>query len=273
MSNISLSKGVRTSLLSMQSTASLMEVVQGRLATGKKVNSALDNPLNFFTAASLNNRANDLSSLLDSMSNSVQTLKAADEGIKALTKLVESAKSLASQALATPVADATTRAALATQFGTIRTQIDQLSGDSGFNGVNLVGGDDLTVNFNEDASSSLTITGVDFSTAADLPIAAAAGSWATDANINAAMTEINAALTTLRTQAATFGNNLTIVQNRQDFTRNLISTLKAGADNLVLADTNEEGANLLALQTRQQLGSTALALSAQQDQQVLRLFG
>ena len=80
-------------------------------------------------------------------------------------------------------------------------------------------------------------------------------------------------MSTLRTQASKFGSNLTTVQTRQDFTKNLINTLQTGADNLVLADTNEEGANLLALQTRQQLSTTALSLSAQADQAVLRLFG
>ena len=77
----------------------------------------------------------------------------------------------------------------------------------------------------------------------------------------------------MRTQASKFGSNLTTVQTRQDFTKNMITTLQTGADNLVLADTNEEGANLLALQTRQQLSTTALSLSAQADQAVLRLFG
>ena len=77
----------------------------------------------------------------------------------------------------------------------------------------------------------------------------------------------------MRTQASAFGANLTTVQTRQDFTKDLINTLQTGADNLVLADTNEEGANLLALQTRQQLSTTALSLAAQADQAVLRLFG
>ena len=84
---------------------------------------------------------------------------------------------------------------------------------------------------------------------------------------------LDASLTTLRTQAAAFGSNLTTVQTRQDFTKNLINTLQTGADNLVLADTNEEGANMLALQTRQSLSTTALSLANQSSQAVLRLFG
>ena len=94
----------------------------------------------------------------------------------------------------------------------------------------------------------------------------------TNTQIDDSITKIDGALTTLRTQASKFGSSLTTVQTRQDFTKNLINTLQTGADNLVLADTNEEGANLLALQTRQQLSTTALSLSAQADQAVLRLF-
>src|SRR5581483_3192605 len=105
-SNITLSAGVRANLLSLQSTAALMAATQNRLATGKKVNSALDNPGSFFTSQSLSNRASDLNGLLDSIGQAQQTLKAADQGITSLTKLVESAKSIAKQARQAPQAAA-----------------------------------------------------------------------------------------------------------------------------------------------------------------------
>lgn len=267
---ISLSAGVRQALSALQSTQMMQSEQQLKLATGKKVNSALDNPASFFTAAGLNNRATDLSSLMDSIGLGVKTIEAADTGIKGITKLVEQAKGLARQALQT--SDTTTRASLATQFAEVRTQIDELSADAGFNGTNLLDGDSLTVNFNEDSSSSLSVTGVTYD-AAGLGISAAAGSWATDANINAAMAEIDTATTTLRTQASTFGSNLAVVKNRQDFTRAMIDTLNNGADGLVLADSNEEGAKLVTLNTRQQMSTTALSLASQSDQAVLRLFG
>ena len=98
MSDITLSAGVRQNLLSLQRTADLMSTTQNRLATGKKVNSALDNPTNFFTSESLSSRANDLSNLLDGISNSIKTLETADKGIKAITDLVESAQSTVRQA-------------------------------------------------------------------------------------------------------------------------------------------------------------------------------
>jgi flagellin-like hook-associated protein FlgL len=270
MSDITLSAGVRNNLLALQNAADLFTQTSNRLATGKKVNSALDNPNSFFTAQSLQGRASDLSNLLDAQSNAVQTVQAANQGITSIQKLVDSAKALANQALQTT--DTATRSDLATQFGTLLTQIDQLAGDSGFNGTNLLKGDNLTVTFNETGTASLSITGVTDTTAGALSINAAVGAWATTGNVNSAIANLNTATATLRSQSKSFGSNLSVVQTRQDFTKNIINTLQVGADNLTLADTNLEAANLTALQTRQQISTTALALANTQNNQVLRLF-
>jgi flagellin-like hook-associated protein FlgL len=375
MSDITLTAGVRQNLLALQNTADLMATTQNRLATGKKINSALDNPISYFTSQSLSNRASDLSSLLDSISNATQTLQAANNGLTSLTKLVQSAQAIAQQAqqsastsgkvtgsvagltastvhaftatktltvsdgttTATYTAVAsddvsdvisainnttnikiqasltsdgklqlqnlaggnvviagtgsaadlltlglvagtttgsvnTTRQSLGTQFDDLRTQIDQLAADSGYNGVNLLNGDDLTVKFNETGTSSQSISGVTFN-AAGLGITAAGNSFQTDIDVNSALTDLTSALSTLRSQAVSFGSSLSVVQTRQDFTKAMVNTLQTGADNLVLADTNLEGANMLALQTRQSLSTTALSLAAQASQSVLRLFG
>jgi flagellin len=276
MSDIVLSAGVRSNLLQLQQTSNLINQTQIRLSTGKRVNSALDNAINFFTAQGLDNRANDLSGLLDSMSNAINTIQAANNGITAITKLVQSAQALTSQAKQTT--DSTTRDSLASQFDALLTQIGQLAGDAGFNGVNLLGGDDLTVNFNEDATSSTSITGVDYTNANATPLGIAnsvnwsAANGVGDTNIDTAVADLTAALTTLRSESQTLGANLSTVQIRQDFTKATINTLQTGSSDLTLADSNEEGANLLALQTRQQLSTTALSLAAQADQNVLRLF-
>src|SRR6202045_869879 len=103
MSGIVLSASVRQNLLSLQSTASLLATTQNDLATGNKVNSALDNPTNFFTAAGLNNRASDIGNLLDSIGNGVQVLQAANTGITSLQSLVSSAQSVANQVLQTTI--------------------------------------------------------------------------------------------------------------------------------------------------------------------------
>jgi flagellin len=374
--SVSLSSGVRNALSAIQSNTSAAEVQQKRLATGKKVNSAIDNPANFFTSQGLKSRSSDLSRLLDGIAQGAKTLEAADKGIKSLTKLVEAAQGAARQALQNAstnltatssaltggaaktavagdagtlsvkagsvttsvtiaagdtvqkIVDAfnadgtglraevgsdnklvvtsqngeslevlaastdatsafagltegvvartagntnTTRESLAKQFDDLRTQIDQLSKDTGYNGINLLNGDSLKVAFNEKNTSSLTITGVKFDSTG-LGISASSNKFQSNADINTAITQLTAGVDKLRTQASTFGSNLSVVQNRQEFTKDFIDTLETGADQLVLADQNEEAAKLLTLNTRNQLSQTALSLASQADQGVLRLF-
>ncbi len=503
MSDITLSAGVRANLLSLQDTAQLMTLTQGRLATGKKVNSALDNPLNFFTSSSLNTRANSLNGLLDAMSNGIQTIQAANNGLTAITSLVHQLQSTVSQARSNSTAaavtagtasvsansnvstttnnqitfqlaggnavsissiatggpgasisggvyvapaangtititagninngqainvtlattdtvtgvadkinaaikaadptngghvwadastgklnlfndqgyqtvvadgtgtgdtanilggtsgtsvagvspalsisslvaainanaslntqvtasvDATTgglslqnlttaaitvegakstgvtglatdtetlaagsggglssvRNSLLNQFNGLLTQIDKVATDSGFNGINLLNGDTLTLKFNENGTSSVDIhtkdaNGAAFAiTSTNLNISAGtSGQFADNSQLDTLSTTLSTTLTTLQTQSAAIASSLSVVQTRQDFTKSMINTLQTGADNLVLADSNQEGANLLALQTRQSLSTTALSLSAQADRNVLRLFG
>ena len=377
MADISLTASMRSNLLSLQNTQSLMDVTQERLSTGKKVNSALDNPSSFYTAQSLTNRANDLSALLDSMGQGIQTIKAANEGIESITEFVQQAKSVANQArdeankvasssgmydstkieaatkfqlsvtyngetksveVTAPKATATgvemaakiqeelkkltfgtpatalggdvfevtyeddafkmtsangeeakisfevggtkmsatagnaNRLKSVSQFNDVLDQIDQLAKDSGYKGINLLGGTDqsLTVIFNEDRSSSLTIQGVDGSTKG-LNISRVTD-WGSNNAVDISISEVESAVNELRNMASEFGNNYSIVQNREDFTENLINVLEEGSDKLTLADMNEESANMLALQTRQQLGINSLSLASQAAQAVLKLF-
>jgi len=168
-------------------------------------------------------------------------------------------------------------ASYATQFDTLRSQLDQLVQDSSYQGINLISGSGnspLKVVFDEKATgaASLTINAVDL-TSNGLGVSAASGAWNSAANVQDTLTALTNASNNLRTQAQSFGTNLTTVQTRQDFTNNLINTLKTGSDNLTLADMNEESANMLALQTRSQLGTQALSLANQANQSVMRLFG
>ena len=475
--DVNLSKAVRQNLLSLQSTAKSMAETQNRLATGLKVNSALDNPSNFFTASSLNSRAGDMANLMDSMSSGIKTIEAADNGLKSITKTVESMQSTLRQArqdksfktesytldtartavagdnvefsggsvgstnvavsinkstnttaaAVTPilladngkqftVSDGTTATAditlatgdtaaviagkinaatttagngitasvdtdgklklssaegtaitvangtttggvavlgfagvayesksvdeivssvnstaaltdkirasndngklrienqstadltvtgvasgalnglsgtddiggndvrknLVKQFNELRDQLDKFADDASFNGINLLRGDKLKLTFNETGTSTIEIQAKDEDGAAtsinntELGIVAAVDAdFDSDATIDTKLSGLGDALNSLRSQSSTFGSNLSVVENRQDFTKNMINTLETGAANLTLADTNEEAANLLALQTRQQLSSTALSMASQADQAVLRLF-
>lgn len=157
--DIALTSSMRTNLLSLKNTSAKVDRTQERLATGKRVNSALDNPTNFFAAQAHINRASDLSARKDSMIEAIQNGKAADAGIKAITSLIETAKGIAGSAHMASVKDRTT--SLSDQFNTIMNQVNTLAGDSGYRGTNLLNNEDLTVNFNEDSSSNMTINGFD----------------------------------------------------------------------------------------------------------------
>ena len=413
MSDIALSASVRQNLLSLQSTAELLATTQIRLSTGKKVNTALDDPTNFFTAQGLDSRASDISNLLDGMSNGVQVLQAANTGITSLQKLVDTAKSIATQVLQAPVgysvkasatslaptgagplgvvgtaaditnagtnslqsktfiftpavgaattitisnvvaagnvnsidafntalaaanlgltaslasngsitltssndnasqtltlgavaaanniaiggtdtavlviptgglagkplADAasqTLRSNLVSQYNNVIAQITTTAQDASFNGINLLNGYDLKLTFNETGKSTLTVKGVTFD-AAGLGLASlvAGTDFLDNASAKATMIKVTSASNALRTQASNLGSNLSIVQIRQDFSKNLINVLQTGSANLTLADTNEEAANSQALTTRQSIAVSALALANQSQASVLQLL-
>ncbi len=377
MADISLTASMRSNLLSLQQTQDLMDMTQERLSTGKKVNSAIDNPSSYYTAQSLTNRASDLNALLDSMGQGIQTIQAANEGIEAITDFVQQAKALANTArdnatvkgttssgtytaaddrqditvkidgvadqdievtledtdtleqAATKIAAAlndgtngvkdaedtviggftatiengqikisnskgivanvsgtisgitfngeignSTRTTSMKQYNEILDQIDQLAKDSGYKGVNLLQGNSLKVVFNEDRSSYLTINGTFADTSDEGLKISRAEDWTNPDNeaIDASISELENAITSLRNMASEFGNNYSIVENRENFTESLINVLEEGSDKLTLADMNEESANMLALQTRQQLAINSLSLASQAAQSVLSLF-
>lgn len=384
MADINLSAAVRSNLSSLQNTASLMAKTQDRLASGNKVNTALDNPTNFFTASSLNSRAGDLNNLMDSMANGIKTIEAANNGLTAITKNLESMQSTLRQArqdksfqtqsfevdfdtittlefdggafdaattitfadgLATVEADGsagtkdietldelvkainskfeadgttanplagnirasndngklrienlstqsltvtdsaaaeieidgnTVRADLAKQFNELRDQLDKMSDDASFNGINLLRGDNLKITFNETGTSSIDILAKDGNAvnSANLKLTTTlqASDMDSDDTIDGFLDQVKGALNSVRSQASAFGSNLSIVQNRQDFTKAMINTLETGAGNLTLADMNQEAANMMALQTRQSLASSTLSMANQADQNVLQLL-
>jgi len=413
MSGIILSASVRQNLLSLQSTADLLSTTQNRLATGKKVNTALDNPTNFFTAQGLDNRASDISNLLDGIGNGVQVLQAANTGLTSLQKLVDTAKSIANQVLQAPagysvkasatslaptglgplsvagtaadltnagtnslngltfvftpatgaattitvsstvaagnvnsidafntalsaaglgltaslasngsitltssndnasqtltlgavaaannialggtdtevlvtptggvagkpLADAasqTLRSNLVSQYNNVIAQITTTAQDASFNGINLLNGYDLKLTFNETGKSTLTIKGVTFdATGLGLASLVSGTDFLDNASANAIMTKLTSASSSLRAQASNLGSNLSVVQIRQDFSKNLINVLQTGSANLTLADTNEEAANSQALATRQSIAVSALALANQSQASVLQLL-
>jgi len=298
MTDITLSTATRTNLLSLQRTTGLIGRTQERLATGLKVNSAIDDALAFFKARNLNSRASDLQTIKDGISDGINIIRSTVQGLDAMEQTLKQMKALAQSAISTP--QSSSRAKLASQFNELRSQVDNLAEDSSFNGINLLkntttpfvaGGDTLTVKFNERteniAVNQLIITGVavtDFATMvassalatgafvpAGSPVWGVTGPAAISA-ISAQIRAVDSALLTVRQVAQELGTNSALLEIRRSFTQDIINTLKGGADELVNADLNEESANLLALQTRQQLGTISLSIAQQSEQAVLRLF-
>jgi flagellin len=166
-----------------------------------------------------------------------------------------------------------TRANLVTQYNNVLAQINTTAQDSSFNGINLLNGDTLNLTFDETGASKLAITGVTFNDAGLGLSNLTSGIDFLDSNsANSVLTQLTAASTTLRGEASALGSNLSIVEIRQDFNKNLINVLQTGASNLTLADPNEEAANSQALSTRQSIAVSALALANQSQQSVLQLL-
>jgi flagellin-like hook-associated protein FlgL len=277
---------MRANLFSLQQTSKDFEIVQKRLATGLKINSALDDPINFFTAQEHRLRVSDLAARKDGMSEAIQTIKAANVGVENINTLIAQAKSLAQSALSVSATDDATT--FANQYSTVLQQINMMAQDSGYKGVNLLQEAQLTVQFASEADSSFlnltgfgetgtnfNVDGLDTEMAANL----SSSNWVqtgdltiNTANVEASIANLEEAMNTLRVESKKLSSNLSIITAREEFTAQMINTLGDGASKLTEADMNEEGANMLMLQTRQALGTTSLSLASQAAQGVLRLF-
>jgi flagellin-like hook-associated protein FlgL len=248
----------------------MMENTQKKLSTGKRINTALDDPVNFFKAKDHNDRASDLSAKKDGMAEAIKTIEAANTGIEGIYDLLDQMKSLAQAAKTSE-----NTGDLSDQFDVLRSQIATMAEDSNYGGVNLLNGESLSVEFDENGTNTLSVSGVKAKSTVAGTVAnveVATSTFDSDDNIEAAISDIDDAVTNLRTEAQKLASNLSTISIREDFTDNMIDTLNTGADQLTLADMNEEGANMLMLQTRQQLGTTSLSMSSQAAQAVLRLF-
>jgi flagellin-like hook-associated protein FlgL len=301
--NVALTLGMRNALFSIGDITIQQSLANKRLATGKKVNDALDGPLNYFLARGFEKNKADLSNLLDSQNIALGTLNKAIKTIESISKLVEQVQALARQARQSSDDTANgVRDTLGGQIALTLNQITELTRDAGFNGKNLLGEvpDTLQIDWNAETGvnlTRLTITGVSltpngaqlgfgtaaqgFTTTVNAPptpdvIAYTAGQWTNDVagngRIDALITQSQNALNRLQANASQYSVNLSILQVRIDYSKLQQRTLATAADALTLADVNEEGANLAALNTRQQLAVQALSIANQADQGILRLF-
>jgi flagellin len=299
--SVALSLGIRTSLFALSDISSAAAISNKRLATGKRVNDAIDNPLNYFLAKGFDKNKSDLLTQLDNQTIALNTVQKAVKTIDSVSKLVEQVQALANQARQS--SDVAVRNTLGAQIATTLNQINDFTKDAGFNGKNLLKEtpDSLDIVFNSEtgtAQTKLTVTGVDitaygatlgFGIAAqgfgltaqaapdtdDVTYTPATGftlDAAGDGRIDALIAQTKVASNNLQAAASTFAVNLSITQVRIDYSKASQKTLASTSDFLTIADVNEEGASLAALQTRQQIAVQALSLANQSDQGILRLF-
>jgi len=301
---IGLTSSMRSNLISLQTTARLLGQTEERLSTGKRVNTAVDNPANFFAAQSHTSRANQLNGLKDNISEAIQTVRSADSGIKAVLTTIESLRGIVTQARSAindtvnsgtllaggNTADAsgfTGTAGLTGQYNRLVEQLNNLVSDSSYKGTNFLssGSVTLSVNFNENATTKIVMSGFNAGASGlaisgggnSLTVAGTTGNITANdldsaAELDAVEKSLNTAIATLQTKASELAANLSTLTTRQTFIGEMVNTLVVGSTKLTEADTNEEGANLLSLQTKQQLGTTALSISSQAEQSILRLF-
>jgi flagellin len=306
---VALTVGMRNALFSIGDLNAQTTTANKRLATGKKVNDAIDNPLNYFMSRGFQKARTDLANLLDSQNIALNTLQKTVKTIESISKLVEQAQALARQARqSTDDTEDGARETYGRQIAETLNQITNLTRDAGFNGKNLIGRtpDTLRVEWNAEVGGNLTFmdaVGVDlrpngtvlnmvpaptattgFAVAAGVAPAPDVISWddatattwqntvAGNTQIDTFITNTANALVRLQANASQFSVNLSVLQVRIDFSNSQQRTLATASDQLTLADMNEEGANLAALQTRGQLAVQALSLANQSDQGILRLF-
>lgn len=269
--DVTLSAASRNTLLQLQNTVDLINRTNDRLSTGLKVASPIDDARVFFEAKALSDRADDFDERRDSIDQGVSAVSGALEATESIDALVRQAKGISTAARS---ATGTELTALENQFNEILNQIDDLAADTTFQGLNLINatGETLNVQFSNLTTSLLSIASVDLRSASTGLNISTANNFSLTSLIDAAVTQIDAALTKLAGDAQTLGSNVGILQTRLDFTDKQINVLQGASDKLVLADTTEEGANLVALQTRQQLGISSLAFAGQSEQSVLSLF-
>ncbi len=303
--SIALTAGQRSALLTLQNVQDLSERTQTRLSTGRKINSVVDDAVNFFKAKSLTDRAEDFNLKKDGIDQGISSISAALDAIEAIDTLVKQMKGIVEAARSQSTSE---RATATTQFDELGKQIFQLVEDASYQGLNLLNNTSskLEVSFSTRSASELEVAGfalnatdvtgggpsvstlatrifsvVAFSGSGAFAFSnfgAQASFTAFGANNSAVslsstvVTILDNAVSRLRSQAAKLGTNVAILETRLDFTKSYVNTVAGGADKLTLADLNEEGANLIALQTRQQLGIQSLSIAGQQQQAILALI-
>jgi flagellin len=279
--DVNLGASQRGILFAMAEAKQQIEIGQDRLNTGKKINSASDDPIKFFTANTLENNAFDFLKVKDTMGQTIKALEATNNGLSSIKTTLDAMQGTINSARGT--SDAATLETLSNTFTSLMNQVTNLANDTSYNGRNFIGTSgagtggatfDLTLYFGIDTAtpSTFTIAAIG-ANAASIGLDSAGASWQASTDIDASQSLLTAALSTVRSAIQTFGTSINMLKIRDDFTSRHVKALKDGASQLVDADLNEEGAKLNALKMNQYIGLSSLGFSGQLNQGVLKLLG
>ena len=266
MTDLTISDATRSSVLLLQRVADVRGTASQRLATGLRVGKATDEPAAFFQAQGLRARVRDLLTVKDTIGQAESAVETALIGGEAIEALAQQLKGIA---LSVRGGTESERQAAAQQFDVIREQIDALANDASYSGTALLtsSSNSLNVPFHPGSSSALNVEG-QASNTAGLGIGSAIaehGNFKTDTDISNALSQVNSAISTLRSQSSSLGIDVSVLAARESFTTDLVGTLDNGAAKLVNADLNEEGARLLSTEVRQQLGIEGLRIAGRSE--------
>ncbi len=274
MGSVNLTNGVRNNLLQLQRTEALRQQVADHLATGRRVNRVADDPQDFYAARAAANRVSDLFDLKSGISQALSSTEVAQAGIGAVEDLTHQLQGIASAARG---GTAEQRQAAAEQFDQIRAQISSLASDASYGGVGLIDdpADNQTTPVGDLSGAAITVEGRAASADA-LGIGTAAtdyNGFATDADIEAALSDLSGALSQTRSTAQRYGSDIAALNTRQDFSQNLSNTLQAAEDKLAGADLNEEAARQVALQLQDRFAAASLKFAVRTESLVADLLG
>lgn len=262
--SISLLSGIRDSLLSIQRAAALQAQAGRHLSTGRRIDKATDGATAYFHARSLSGRVGDLMAAKDEVSQAASTIAAAADGVRAVGLVLGQMRGLA---VAAQAADDAGRAEYARRFNELRTQVDALAGDAGYQGINLL----------SSGSAALAVGGAGEGPVVQPRDGSASGlglAVADEAAFDfaAALRQVEAATADLRAVDASLGSALGALTIRGDHAEAMANTLRAGAGTLVAADAGEEAARMISARTRRQLSTTALSIANDSTRSLLALF-
>jgi len=273
MQSINTNVGAMIALQNLNATSSALQKTQDIISTGLKVASAKDDGATYAIAQSQRATVSSLDAVKDSLNRGSSVVDVAMSAGDSITDLLTQMKSKALAASDTSL-DSTSRAAMATDFNSLRDQITKTLTNASFNGINILDGTNSSISAlaNASGTSTLTVQGQNMSLGGSIVTVGASSSFASATSASNLLTTLDSSINNVSAALAKLGTSSTALSNHLTFVGKLQDSINTGIGNLVDADMAQESAKLQALQTKQQLGVQALSIANQSTSTVLSLF-